>query len=201
MSKGYSEWLFEAILLTIILDRSSLPHPSSLAFVRKDSVTQHYGEVSIMQSIFWLGGAARQTPCRLRECRFAATGELKMDWLKRLIRSHFYAREISRFSAFRGESVPTTTVDVKEEAAIPLDYKRAMIHMGAAMWDDVLNSLEPEFRDAVLAATTHDLSVTVDKVAIKAAIEAGIDVPGAKLITDKTTACSVTLSGPCIRPR
>jgi hypothetical protein len=30
-------------------------------------------------------------------------------------------------------------------------------------------------------------SVTVDKVAIKAAIEAGIDVPGAKLITDKTT--------------
>jgi hypothetical protein len=33
----------------------------------------------------------------------------------------------------------------------------------------------------------NDLSVTVDRVAIKAAIEAGIDVPGANLITDKTT--------------
>jgi hypothetical protein len=53
------------------------------------------------------------------------------------------------------------------------------------MWDDILNSLDPEFRDAVLAATTHDLSVTVNKVAVKAAIEAGTDVPGAKLITDK----------------
>jgi hypothetical protein len=76
---------------------------------------------------------------------------------------------------------------VKDEAAIPLDYKRAMVHMAAAMWDDILNALDPQFRDAVLAVTTNDLSVTVDKVAIKAAIEAGIDVPGAKLITDKTT--------------
>ena len=79
------------------------------------------------------------------------------------------------------------SVDVKDEVAIPLDYKRAIVHMGAAMWDDILNALDPEFRDAVLATTTNDLSVTVDKVAIKAAIEAGIDVPGAKLITDKTT--------------
>lgn len=79
------------------------------------------------------------------------------------------------------------SVDMKDEAAIPLDYKRAMVHMGAAMWDDILNALDPEFRDVVLAATTNDLSVTVDKVAIKSAIEAGIDVPGAKLITDKTT--------------
>jgi hypothetical protein len=39
----------------------------------------------------------------------------------------------------------------------------------------------------VLAATSNDLSVSVDKVAIKAAIQAGSDVPGAKLITDKTT--------------
>ena len=79
------------------------------------------------------------------------------------------------------------SVEVVEEALIPLDYKRAMVHIAAAMWDDILNSLDPEFRDAVLAATTNDLSVTVDKVAIKAAIEAGLDVPGAKLITDKTT--------------
>src|ERR1019366_207626 len=79
------------------------------------------------------------------------------------------------------------SIELLEEALIPLDYKRAMVHMGAAMWDDILNALDPEFRDAVLAATTNDLSVTVDKVAIKSAIEAGIEVPGAKLITNKTT--------------
>jgi hypothetical protein len=78
------------------------------------------------------------------------------------------------------------SVNVVSESLIPLDYKRAMIQIGAAMWDDVLNALAPEFRDVVLAATTNDLSVTVDKVAVKAAIQAGIDVPGAKLITDKT---------------
>src|ERR1017187_2412897 len=77
------------------------------------------------------------------------------------------------------------SVEVVEEALISLDYKRAMVHIAAAMWDDILNSLDSKFRDAVLAATTHDLSVTVNKVAVKAAIEAGTDVPGAKLITDK----------------
>jgi hypothetical protein len=79
------------------------------------------------------------------------------------------------------------SVNVVNESLIPLDYKRAMVHVGAAMWDDVLNALDPEFREIVLAATTNDLSVTVDKGSIKAAIEAGIDIPGAKLITDKTT--------------
>ena len=59
--------------------------------------------------------------------------------------------------------------------------------MAAAIWDDILNALDPGFRDYVLAATTKDLSVTVDKLAIKAAIEAGIEVRGATLITDKTT--------------
>ena len=34
---------------------------------------------------------------------------------------------------------------------------------------------------------TRSLALTVDKVAVKAAIEAGVEVTGAKLVTDKTT--------------
>ena len=44
-----------------------------------------------------------------------------------------------------------------------------------------------DFRENVLPEITRSLAVTVDKVAVKAAIEAGVEVTGAKLLTDKTT--------------
>ena len=55
------------------------------------------------------------------------------------------------------------------------------------MLDDILNALPEDFRENVLPEITRSLAVTVDKVAVKAAIEAGGEVTGAKLVTDKTT--------------
>ena len=55
--------------------------------------------------------------------------------------------------------------------------------MPASMLNDVLNALEDDFRDKVLAEIVSTVSRTADKRAIKE----GIEVPGAKLITDKTT--------------
>ena len=72
------------------------------------------------------------------------------------------------------------SVDVTSEADVPLDYKRATVTMAASTWVDVLHALEDT--DIPLSYMT-DLSV--DKKAVKATIEAGIDVAGAKLITDK----------------
>ena len=72
------------------------------------------------------------------------------------------------------------SVDVTNEGDVPLDFKRATVTMSAALWVDVLHALEDT--DIPLSYMT-DLSV--DKKAVKATIEAGIDVPGAKLITDK----------------
>jgi len=72
------------------------------------------------------------------------------------------------------------SVDVTNEGDVPLDFKRATVTMSAALWVDVLHALEDT--DIPLSYMT-DLSV--DKKAVKATIEAGIDVAGAKLITDK----------------
>jgi hypothetical protein len=74
-----------------------------------------------------------------------------------------------------------SSVEITTEADIPLDYKSATVKMSAAMWLDVLNSLNTDFPLA------YETELTVDKRAVKASIDAGVEVPGAKLITDKTT--------------
>lgn len=77
------------------------------------------------------------------------------------------------------------SVEVQDETEIPLDFKRANIEVPAGLWNDILNLLEPEMYRQVRNATSGHL--TVDKRAVKAAIEAGGEVPGAKLVTDKTS--------------
>ena len=75
-----------------------------------------------------------------------------------------------------------SSVEIAAEADIPLDYKSATVRISAAMWLDVLNSLaSADF------PPTYETELTVDKRAVKASIDAGVEVPGAKLITDKTT--------------
>jgi len=80
-----------------------------------------------------------------------------------------------------------TSVDVFDHASVPLDYKRATFTLPALMWNEVLNALKPELRDKVLAASNATLSVEVEKRSVKKAIDDGETVPGAKLITDKTS--------------
>jgi hypothetical protein len=70
------------------------------------------------------------------------------------------------------------SVEITDPLAVPLDYQTVTVTMPASMWADVLN-----------AAPWVQRTVTVqpDKVAIKATIQAGVDVLGAKLVTDKTS--------------
>ena len=70
---------------------------------------------------------------------------------------------------------------------MPLDYQSATVTMPASMLNDVLNVLDEVFGENVLPEIGTTLSRSADKRAIKAAIESGIDVLGAKLVTDKTT--------------
>ena len=74
-----------------------------------------------------------------------------------------------------------------DDAAIPLDYKNVTVKISAAMWDEILNAFSEGNREVVLSGTTNDLSVTIDKVAIKESFQAGYPVSGARLIEDKTT--------------
>jgi hypothetical protein len=79
------------------------------------------------------------------------------------------------------------SVDVVDESLIPLDYKRAAVTLPASILDEILNALPEDFRENVLPQITRSLALTVDKVAVKGAIDAGVAVPGAKLDTDKIT--------------
>ena len=77
------------------------------------------------------------------------------------------------------------SVEVTDIDAVPLDYQNATVAMPASMLDAVLSALEEDFRREVLVVST--ISHVADKRSIKVAIEAGVEVSGAKLITDKTT--------------
>ena len=69
------------------------------------------------------------------------------------------------------------SVEIAEGAEIPLDYQRATVNLSAEQWQHIINSL-PEF-----VFTTCKLEP--DKQAIKAALNAGVEIEGAKLVTDK----------------
>ena len=62
-----------------------------------------------------------------------------------------------------------------------------LFSMPASMLNAVLNVLDEVFGENVLPEVGTTLSRDADKRAIKAAIESGVEVPGAKLVTDKTT--------------
>jgi hypothetical protein len=82
------------------------------------------------------------------------------------------------------------SVEVTDEPAIPIDFKRATVTLPAAMLNDILGVLAdctPKFFEEVAPEVASSLKLEVDKRAVKATIDAGEVVPGAKLITDKTT--------------
>jgi hypothetical protein len=77
------------------------------------------------------------------------------------------------------------SVEVTDMESIPLDYQSASVTMPASTLNDVLNALEDDFRARVLGEIVSTLSA--DKRAIKGAIETGVEIPGAILVTGKTT--------------
>ena len=79
------------------------------------------------------------------------------------------------------------SVEVTDLDALPLDYQSATVTMPASLLNDLLNTLEEDFRGKVTAEITDTLSRVADKRAIRHAIEVGIEVRGAELITGKTT--------------
>jgi hypothetical protein len=73
------------------------------------------------------------------------------------------------------------SVDVYETDALPLWYQRASVEMPAALWETVLCALDPDLRAAVIEAMDGRGSYTPDKRAIKASLDAGEDVAGARM--------------------
>jgi hypothetical protein len=90
-----------------------------------------------------------------------------------------YRRLEGKTTTFSLRACPPS-VEVTDETAIPAEYKMLLLKLPAVMWEQLLDGLEIEQRAAVLGQVRSP-EVTVDKRSIKAAIDGGVDVPGAGL--------------------
>ena len=90
-----------------------------------------------------------------------------------------YRRLEGKTTTFSLRACPPS-VEVGDETAIPSEYKMLLLKLPAVTWEQLLDGLEIEQRSAVLGQVKSP-EVTVDKRSIKAAIDAGVDVPGASL--------------------
>ena len=78
------------------------------------------------------------------------------------------------------------SVIVADDARIPEAYKQAAVRMPAEVWAELLDALDLDMR-ARIEAEAAAPNYTVNKMAVKKAIAAGMDVPGADVAIGKHT--------------
>jgi len=76
------------------------------------------------------------------------------------------------------------SAEVKDEAAVPSEFKRLTVRMPAVLFERIADSFDLEER-ATFLEQVKLLECEVPKAPVKEALQAGIDVPGAKLCIDK----------------
>ena len=94
-----------------------------------------------------------------------------------------YRRLEGKTTTFSLRACPPS-VEIADEAAIPAEYKILLLKLPATTWEQLLDGLEIEQRSAILGQVKSP-EVTVDKRLVKAAIDGGVDVPGAGLATGR----------------
>jgi hypothetical protein len=77
------------------------------------------------------------------------------------------------------------SVQIQDEALIPLDYKRCTVTLPAKLMERVLEALDLELHTEV-EPYAQKASASIDKKAVKEAIDSKVEVAGASLKTDKT---------------
>ena len=94
-----------------------------------------------------------------------------------------YRRLEGKTTTFSLRGCPPS-VEVTDESAIPSEYKTLLLKLPAVTWEQVLDGLDIEQRAAILGQVKSP-EVFVEKRSIKAAIDGGVDVPGAGLATGR----------------
>jgi len=95
-----------------------------------------------------------------------------------------------RFRRLEGRTVTFSvrecppSVDVSDESLVPDRYRILTLKLPAVVWGELLDSLEAD-RRAVVLAQVRTPEITIDKRPLKLAMESGVEVPGALLITGK----------------
>jgi hypothetical protein len=77
-------------------------------------------------------------------------------------------------------------VEVTDESAVPAEYKTLTLKLPAVVWQQILDWLDTGQREA-LFAHIKCRDTLIDRRSIKAAINAGTNVPGADLAIGKTS--------------
>jgi hypothetical protein len=78
------------------------------------------------------------------------------------------------------------SVEIKDESLVPLDYKRCTVTMPAKLMERVLESLDLE-QHTELLEYAQKASASIDKKAVKDAIESGTSIPGADVLIGRHT--------------
>ena len=91
-----------------------------------------------------------------------------------------YPRLEGKTTTFSLRACPPS-VEATDESAIPAEYKTLTLKLPAVMWGQLLDGLDLEQRAAILLQVRSP-EVSVDKRSIKAAIDGGVEVPGAGLV-------------------
>ncbi|HZU25505.1 MAG TPA: siphovirus Gp157 family protein [Bryobacteraceae bacterium] len=94
-----------------------------------------------------------------------------------------YRRLEGRTVTFSVRGCPPS-VEVTDEPAVPAAFKALTIRLPATIWERMLDALDVGERAAVLQQVRNP-EVAVDKRAVKTAIERGVLVAGAELITGR----------------
>jgi hypothetical protein len=76
------------------------------------------------------------------------------------------------------------SVEVTDESAIPSDYKTLTLKLPAVTWEGLLDGLDIEQR-ATIMGQVKSPEVSVDKRSMKAAMDGGVGVAGAGLVTGR----------------
>lgn len=86
-----------------------------------------------------------------------------------------------RTTTFSLRKLPAS-VAIEDESLVPIEHRRATVKLPAALWDQVLDALDVETAGKLLdqAKRTDEVS----KTSVKTALQAGAEVPGAKLVED-----------------
>jgi hypothetical protein len=97
-----------------------------------------------------------------------------------------------RFQKLDGNTVTLSlhtcspSVAVKDEAAIPAEFKTIALKLPLPLWERILDELDIETAGP-LAELSARADVAIDKRAVKAAIDGGAAVPGADLVIGNHT--------------
>jgi hypothetical protein len=79
------------------------------------------------------------------------------------------------------------SVDVRDEAEIPAEYKMVQMRMPAELWETMKDECSLEVRARVAEYEQSSSRVIVSRQAIKRAIDANVEVPGADIIIGKNS--------------